>query len=161
MDYLVATHRVQLQAIVSIRERRRQDELPRFLKTAFPELLERLRLLGVSASGAPFVIYHDFGAEGIDAEVSVPIGEPITAAGKIESRELPAMTVARTVHVGPYERLGDAYTALWSWIRQHELEVAGPVHERYLNGPGDRVASREYVTEIEMPVVPLVVAAPV
>jgi effector-binding domain-containing protein len=98
---------------------------------------------------------------GIDAEVSVPFGAPIAASGKIESRVLPAMTVARTVHLGPYENLGAAYTALWSWIRSHGFEVAGPVQERYLNGPGDRIASNEYRTEIEMPIVPLVVAAPV
>lgn len=160
MDYLIATHHLEPQAIVSIRDRRKQDDLPGFLKAAFPELLGRLRLLGVTPSGPPFVIYHEFGTQGIDSEVSVPIGEPIAAAGKIESRVLPAMTVARTVHLGPYEKLGDAYMALWSWIRSHGCEVAGPVQERYLNGPGDRVASKEYRTEIEMPIVPLGVAAP-
>ena len=161
MDYLIATHHLNLQAIVSIRAWRKQDDLPEFLKAAFPELLGRLRLLGVTPSGPPFVIYHEFGADGIDAEVSVPIGRPFAAAGRIQSRVLPATTVARTLHVGPYEKLGDAYKALWSWIRSHEFEVAGPVRERYLNGPGDREASIEYRTEIEMPIVPLVVAAPV
>lgn len=96
MDYLIATHHLEPQAIVSIRDRRKQDDLPGFLKAAFPELLGRLRLLGVTPSGPPFVIYHEFGTQGIDSEVSVPIGEPIAAAGKIESRVLPAMTVART-----------------------------------------------------------------
>lgn len=31
---------------------------------------------------------------------------------------------------------------------------------RYLNGLGDRLASTEYETEIEMPIVPSVVVAP-
>jgi effector-binding domain-containing protein len=123
--------------------------------------MSRLRLLGVTPSGPPFVIYHEFGTQGIDPEVSVPIGEPIAAAGKIESRVLPAMTVARAVHLGPYEKLGDAYMALWNWIRSHGFKVAGPVQERYLDGPGNSVASNEYRIEIEMPIVPLVVAAPV
>ena len=101
MDYMITTHHVEPQPIVSIRDRRKQDALPGFIKTAIPELLERLRLLGVGPSGPPFVIYHDFGAEGIDAEVSVPIDEPVAAAGRIERRVLPAMTVARAVHVGP------------------------------------------------------------
>jgi effector-binding domain-containing protein len=157
MDYMITTHHVEPQPIVSIRDRRKQDALPEFIKTAIPELLGRLRLLGVGPSGPPFVIYHEFGPEGIDAEVSVPIDDPVAAAGRIERRVLPAMTVARAVHVGPYEKLGDAYAALWNWIRGHGLETAGPVQERYLNGPGDGVASSEYRTEIEMPVV----AAPV
>ena len=158
---MIVTHHLEPQAIVSIRDRRKQDDLPGFLKAAFPELFGSLRSLGVAPAGAPFVIYHELGAQGIDAEASVPIREPIPTAGKIESRVLPAITVARTLHVGLYEELGDAYTALWNWIRGHEFEIAGPVQERYLNGPGDHVASDEYRTEIEMPIVPAVLVAPV
>lgn len=161
MEYRIVTHHLEPRAIVSIRDRRKQDDLPGFLTAAFPELLGRLRLLGVAPSGPPFVIYHEFGTQGIDAEASVPIGEPVAAAGKIESRVLPAMTVARTVHLGPYEQLSDAYTAVSNWIRSHGYEIAGPVQERYLNGPGEGVASSAYRTEIEMPIVPSVVAAPV
>lgn len=160
MEYLIVTHDLKPQAIFSIRDRCKQDDLPGFFKAAFPELLGRLRLLGVAPSGAPFVIYHEFGTDGIDAEVSVPIDEPVAAAGKTESRVLPAMTVARTIHVGPYEKLGDAYTALWDWIKSHEFEIAGPIQERYLNGPGDNVPTSEYRTEIEMPIVPSTVAVP-
>jgi effector-binding domain-containing protein len=158
MHYVIATYRVEPQAIVSIRSRRPMDDLPAFLKAAFPDLLGRLRLLGVSPSGPPFVMYHEFGADGIDAEVSVPIDQPVAADARIDRRMLPAMTVARTLHVGPYETLGNAYAAVSAWIRDHGFEVAGPIRERYLNGPGDRVASTEYRTEIEMPVVPADVA---
>jgi effector-binding domain-containing protein len=161
MDHVIATRHVESQAIVSIRDRRKQDELPGFLQTAFPELFGRLRSLGVSPAGPPFVIYHEFGADGIDAEVSVPIGEPVAAGGRIESRVLPAMTVARTVHVGPYEKLGDAYAAVSAWVGSHGFEAAGPIQERYLNGPGDAVAPSGYLTEIDLPIVPLDVAAPV
>jgi effector-binding domain-containing protein len=161
MDYMIAIHHVEPQPIVSIRDRRKQDALPGFIKAAIPELLRTLRLLGVGPSGPPFVIYHDFGAEGVDAEVSVPIDDQVVAAGRIETRVMPAMTVARAVHVGPYETLGDAYAGMWNWIRGQGFEAAGPIQERYLNGPGDHVTPSEYRTEIEMPVVPLVVAAPV
>src|SRR6478752_5935429 len=94
MDYLLGTHEVGPQRIASIRDRCKQAALPDFIKTAIPELLETLRTLDVDPAGPPFVIYHDFGAEVIDAEVSVPIGAPITPAGKIETRIVPPMTVA-------------------------------------------------------------------
>lgn len=161
MDHVIATHHVETQAIVSIRNRRKQHDLPGFLQAAFPKLFGRLRALGVSPAGPPFVIYHEFGADDIDAEVSVPIGEPVAAAGDIGSRVLPATTVARTVHVGPYEELGDAYAAVTDWVRDHGFEGAGPIRERYLNGPGDGVTPSAYRTEIDLPIVPLVVAAPV
>ncbi len=161
MDYVITTRHVEAQAIVSIRARHPQDDLPAFIKRAFPDLLGRLRVLGVSPSGPPFVIYHEFGADGIDAEVSVPIDQPVAATGKVESRVLPAMTVARTLHVGPYEKLGEAYAAVWDWITDHGYEPAGPIQERYLSGPGSRATSGEYRTEIDMPIVQLMVAAPV
>jgi effector-binding domain-containing protein len=161
MDYLLGTHEVGPQRIASIRSRCNQAALPGFIKTGMGELLETLRALDVDPCGPPFVIYHDFGAGGIDAEVSVPIGAPITPAGRIATRIMPTMTVARAVHVGPYEDLRHAYSALWKWIRCHELETAGPIQERYLNGPGDTLTTGDYRTEIEMSVVPMVVAAPV
>jgi effector-binding domain-containing protein len=113
----------------------------------------------VRPSGPPFVIYHEFGADAIDAEVCVPIRAVIDAAGRIGSRVLPGMTVARTVHVGPYEDLGSAYAAVTEWASDHGAEVAGPFQERYLNGPGDGVAPSEYRTAVELPIVPLAVAA--
>ena len=48
------------------------------------------------------------------------------------------MTVGRTLQHGPYEDLGAAYRALTDWINRNGLEAAGPVQERYLNGPGDQ-----------------------
>ena len=161
MDYLVTTHHVAPQAIVSIRDRCRQEEIPDFLKAAFPELFGRLGYLEVSPTGPPFVIYHVFGPEGIDAEVALPIAEAVPAEGRVESRVLPEMTVARTLHVGPYEELEAAYSAVSAWIVGHRFTSVGPLRERYLNGPGDVAASTEYRTEIEVPIIPQAVATPV
>ena len=161
MDYLLGTHEVGPQRIASIRSRCNQAALPGFIKTGMRGAPRNASRPRCRPRGPPFVIYHDFGAGGIDAEVSVPIGAPIAPAGRIATRIMPTMTVARAVHVGPYEDLRHAYSALWKWIRCHELETAGPIQERYLNGPGDTLTTGDYRTEIEMPVVPMVVAAPV
>jgi len=160
MDYVIATRELAPQSICSIRDRHAASDLPGFLSGAFGELFGRLELLGVPPAGHPFVIYHAFGPVDIDAEVCVPTAAAVSATGRIQSRELPAMTVARTLHVGPYEELGAAYRALTEWINHHGLESAGPVQERYLNGPGDRVTPAEYRTEIEIPIVPTAVAIP-
>ena len=160
MDYVIATYALEPQSIVSIRDRRKRIDLPGFLKEAFPELFRRLGILGVSPAGPPFVIYHAFGTEDVDAEVCVPVDQAVSATGTIQSRVLPEVTVARTLHVGRYEDLGIAYAALSDWIRRNGFEAAGPFQERYLDGPGDNVAPSEYRTEIEMPIVPLVVGVP-
>jgi effector-binding domain-containing protein len=153
VDYQVVTREIAPQSIISIRDRHRQSELPSFLGWAFGDLFSHLKVLGVEPGGPPFVIYHAFGPDGIDAEVCVPVGQPVSASGRSETRELPAMTVAETLHVGPYEELEAAYTVINDWIAGHGYEAAGPVQERYLNGPGDVASPAEYQTEIEVPIV--------
>lgn len=153
MLYEFTVRDVGPQPIVSIRERHPADQMPAFLGQTFGALFGRLHDLRVPPAGPPFVIYHEFGGDAIDAEVCVPVGRVVTAAIEVASRELPAATVVRTVHVGPYTELGGAYDALTDWIRAHGTEAAGPVRERYLNGPGDGVEPAAYLTEIEIPIV--------
>ena len=160
MEYVIATRELGPQEVFSIRDQIAPSEIPGFLQGAFAELFRRLGLLGVPPAGHPFVIYHAFGPSEIDAEVCVPISQAATATGRIESRQLPAMTVARTLHVGPYEELGAAYRALTDWVERHGLEAGGPVQERYLNGPGDGAIATDYRTEVEIPIVRAEVAVP-
>ena len=160
MTYEVAPHELPEQRILSIRRQVATHEVPQFFRETLGELYGRLKLLGEPASGHPFVIYHQFGRDGIDAEACVPVGRAVSASGAIRTRVLPPMTVARTLHVGPYEELGGAYGALTEWVRHRPVEVAGPMQERYLNGPGEVASPSEYRTEIEMPIVPLRAAVP-
>lgn len=160
MDYVIATRELGPQDVFSIRDRIAPAEVPVFLQGAFAELYGRLGLLGVAPAGHPFVIYHAFGPAEMDAEVCVPIAGPATATGRIGSRQIPATTVARTLHVGPYEELGAAYRALTEWIEGNGFEASGPVRERYLNGPGEGVTPADVRTEVEIPVVRAAVTIP-
>lgn len=157
MDYQVGTGEFAPQSIISIRDRHRLSELPAFLGWAFGDLYSHLKVLGVESAGMPFVIYHAVGVAGVDAEVCVPVAQPVSASGRGQTRDLPAMTVAQTLHVGPYEELTAAYEAIKDWIAKHGYEAAGPFQERYLNGPDDVTSPADYRTEIEVPIV----AAPV
>jgi len=160
MEYQVAIVEVDAQQIVSIRKRLSQREIPTFLAASFAELIGRLGLLGARPAGAPFVVYHEFGPREIDAEVCMPIDRPIDASGRVRSGTLPAMTVARTLHVGPYEKLGEAYRAITEWAERQGVEGQGPLRERYLVGIGDMVPPAEYRTEVEMPIVATTAAVP-
>jgi effector-binding domain-containing protein len=159
MEYTIATHDIQEQPIVSMRESRAPDELPRFLGMAFGELLGRLRLLGLAPAGPPLAVYHEFGPSAVDVEVGVPIAQVIEASGRIHARLLPAATVAWTIHAGPYEGLGAAHIAIRDWVRRTDHQAVGPVVERYVSGPGSRVSPADYRTEVEVPIAP--VTAPV
>jgi effector-binding domain-containing protein len=159
MTYDITRREVGDQPVVSIRDRVAASDMPAFIGRAFGELYGRLQVLAVPPTGEPLVLYHEFGPDGIDAEVCVPYAGDITASGRIASRVLPAATVAETLHVGPYDELPAAYAALSGWIAEHGLESVGPVRERYLNAPGPGVSPADYRTVIQMPIVEAAVPA--
>jgi effector-binding domain-containing protein len=159
MTYDISRRVIPDQRILSIRDRLVQSELPAFLGRSFGELFGHLRLLGVEPQGEPFVIYHAFGWDDTDLEVCVPIAAEVVASGRITARLLPGESVAQTLHVGPYDELATAYAAVTAWIRRNGFEVAGPVRERYLNGPADAVSPTAYRTILEMPIVEAAVLA--
>jgi effector-binding domain-containing protein len=140
------------QPVISIRGRTTQEDLPAFIGRSFGDIYAHLGLLGVIGNGRPFVIYHGFSSGQIEAEVCVPVSREVSATGRIQTRILPACTVARTVHVGPYDDIGLAYAALNDWIDERRCSVAGAYRERYLVGIDDGVAPAGYRTEIDVPV---------
>jgi effector-binding domain-containing protein len=148
----ITTVEVPATQILSLRERVPLDDFPTFIGRSFGMLYEAVGRLGIQAEGHPFVIYHAFGPDGADAEVCVPVaGEPV-AGPPLRTRRLEPVTVARTLHVGPYDQLPATYDELAGWVAAHGLEPAGPVRERYLDGPADDVPPSAYRTEIEQPV---------
>jgi len=87
-------------------------------------------------------------------EVWVPIEDAATVFGPDESglgiRQVDAMDVARTRHVGPYDQIGRTYAKLQQWIADHKYEIAGPPMEIYLSPPD--TPPEKITTEILIPV---------
>jgi effector-binding domain-containing protein len=152
MVYEVSLRDMPDQRIISVRGRVVRPALPVFIIRSLDDVRHHLRLLGVGAIAGPFVIYHRFGPNLVDAEVCVPVAGDILAVGRFATRLLPGATVARTVHVGPYEELGAAYAALIRWIGPRGFDAAGPVRERYVEGPGGEALPADYRTVIDLPV---------
>ncbi len=55
------------------------------------------------------------------------------------------------LHRGPYAKTGDAYARLDAYIDQNGYRHAGPIHELYLNDPGE-VPAGELLTICRVPV---------
>lgn len=153
MPHLVSVADVRAQRVLAIREQRAVADMPALLNEALRALYYRSTATAAAPAGPPFVIYHSFGEGGVDAEVCLPVETDVPATPRIACRALPPMTVARTIHSGPYERLHAAYAALATWVARHDLAPAGPMSERYLVGPADSPSPSEYVTEVSVPVV--------
>lgn len=152
MTYEMSVVDVPEMRVIAIRGRHRPEDVPAFLQASFNDLFGHLGLIGVKPAGPPFVLYHAFGPDGVDADVCVPVAGPVESTGRIEAHVLPAVTCVRTLHLGPYEALSGAYTELSEWVDDHGYRPDGPFRERYLNGPAETTDPSEFQTELEMPV---------
>jgi effector-binding domain-containing protein len=154
MAYEFTTHEIPAMDILFVRDAVAADGFPAFLGGAFPELYAHVERHRITPAGHPFVIYHAFGPDRIDAQVCAPILGPASGGGRLQIGTIPAATVVRTSHVGRYEDLGSAYAALSEWVADHRLTPGGPIRERYLTGVGDGVPPEAYRTELDQPIEP-------
>ena len=120
---------------------------------AMGELDRALKALGLSPAGPPGGLYDNelFTEERGAAAVYVPVVIP-HALGRVEPFVIPAGELAVTVHRGPHDDIDVTYAALGTYVAEHALAVAGPVHEIYLVGPRDTHNSTAWRTEIGWPV---------
>jgi effector-binding domain-containing protein len=90
---------------------------------------------GAAPTGAPFVAYHNMDMADLDIEVGFPVDRVLPSRGDIVGRELPAGDYATYLHVGPYDQLGSAYTALEAFVREQGRTASGLAFEFYYNSP--------------------------
>ena len=125
-----------------------------------PAVAERITQAGGAMGGAPFARYHRFGPDIIDLETGIPLAGEVPglpplgscAPGEIGRSELPGGSVARTVHVGPYDGLSDTYDALHEWIHEQPgVDDGDGPWESYVVDPGSVTDQSELRTEIFWP----------
>jgi len=131
------------------------DQIP----GAFETIYGWLQAEGHVPQGMPVAVYLNDPAEVEPAdalwELWAPVERDAAACGPdaegLAVRRIPMMTVATTMHQGPYEEVGTAYERLIAWIAEQGLEIAGPPMEAYLNDPYE-VTPEEILTEVLIPV---------
>ena len=67
----------------------------------------------------------------MSVDFGVQVAEPFEPAGNVRCVETPAGEVARTVHTGPYDRLGDAHDAIHAWCAAHGRTIGAASWETY------------------------------
>lgn len=155
--YEVIIKKIEPQTVASLR---RVLPVPQAIGGLFEELFTGLEAQGIHPAGAPGAIWHDNEHKETDwdTEVVAPVEEgaqpgPL-ANGDVCIRQLAGVPkMACAIHQGSYEGFPDAYAALMQWISANGYQIAGPMREFYLRGPGPQTTDpAEYVTEIQMPV---------
>jgi len=152
MVYEIEVKDVESQPMVSIRTQCHAAEIGATLNEILPEVWAYLRKNDVNPAGPPFTRYHGFDDNKVDIESGMPVVRSLPGEGRISSGELPAGTVASTMHVGPYEKLPEAHDALHVWMREQKRESAGPQWEFYWTDPGMEPNPSKRKTELLWPI---------
>jgi effector-binding domain-containing protein len=139
------------QPTLIVRTRAPVARLPEVLGPAWSSIMAHAGKAGATPSGPPFVGYHNMDMQDLDLEIGVPFARVVEGEGEVQPSEIPAGPAVATMHVGPYDRVGDAYDALQAWMTEQGVAPAGPAYEHYLNDPQE-VAPEALRTRIVWPV---------
>ena len=124
------------QPTASIRVKVAPAELSKQLGVLLPEVHAHLVAAGGRPAGPPFSRYHAFSETEIDLEAGFPVQAPVEAKGRVASGELPGGRAVVGWHVGPYDQLTRAHTALQAFLTAQKLTARGGPWEVYWTDPG-------------------------
>jgi effector-binding domain-containing protein len=128
MPYRVELQTVTGTPILMVRRRASLQELPRVVPEACGVVWDFIRRSSIRSHGRNVAVYLN---AQIDLEVGVEVGDDATAAGHVALSTTPTGRVATTTHLGPYDRLHHAHTAIRQWCATHQHRLAGPNWEVY------------------------------
>ena len=134
MTYEVSVEDRPEQPAAVVHEVVSYDDLPAFLAAAFGEVGVVLAQQNLFPSGPPFGRFR-MEPGGFDVEAGFPVQSPVTPTGRVEPVTLPGGPIAETVHIGPYDGVSAAYTAVTDWLETEGREPTGDPWELYLDGP--------------------------
>lgn len=90
---------------------------------AFPELFNWLDAHGVSLTGAPYIKYNSFSADGkLELEIGAPVPPGTAGEGSVGAAILPAGRYATLSYFGGFDGLMDANAALQDWAKSQGLD---------------------------------------
>ncbi|NNJ11638.1 hypothetical protein EKD04_014985 [Chloroflexales bacterium ZM16-3] len=84
-----------------------------------------------------------------EMEAAAYLAAPVPEGGRVRVYTLSGVTVASTIHRGPWEGLSQAYTALMVWLQASGYTPSGASRELYLQQGATPDA---HVTEVQIPV---------
>ncbi len=147
---IVETARVQT-AVVHVRCPR--DQIRSVMGPGREELMSTLARQGITPAGPWFTHHLRMDPAFFDFEIGVPVTRPVSPAGRVEPGELPAATVARTVHRGGYEGLAAAWPRLDAWAVAQGRRPGPSLWEVYVAGPEASPDPASWRTELVRPLV--------
>ncbi|MGY2128457.1 GyrI-like domain-containing protein [Blastococcus sp. SYSU DS0617] len=127
-------------------------QLPAFFDDAFSRLPRALGEQGLAPLGAAFARYSRPPAQTADLEVGFVVDGRVRPDGGVQPGELPGGRVARLVHAGSFDGLGDSWERLFAWVQQQGLTPGEGFWEVYLTEPAPDMDPVELRSELNVPI---------
>ncbi len=131
-----------------------RNQIGNVMALGIQEVRSAVAAQGIATNGPWFTHHLRMEPDLFDFEICLPVAAPINPAGRVQPSQWPAMRVARTIYVGPYERLGAAWGEFESWIAAQGQTGSADLYERYLVGPETTSDSASFRTELNHPLTP-------
>ena len=144
MNYSIAKKKLTPQPVMVLRREIHPSQIAQELAEMFPLVLQGALRNGAAVVGPPFARYLEMGRGPWIIEAGFPV------AGQSDET-LPGGPVAVTTHEGPYDKLPEAHAAIGEWIAAEGLVVAGSPWESYVTDPSDHPDSKDWKTEVYVP----------
>jgi effector-binding domain-containing protein len=133
MGYDIVVETAQTELVAAVRARVPISGIAQAWKPALDQVWAFLRANSGLRPGHNLFLYHhpERRNDAMDIDFGVQVASPFEPEGHVQCVKTPAGTVARTIHVGPYERLGDAHNAIHAWCAANSRNIAGASWETY------------------------------
>ena len=131
------------------------ETIPRLVEGMFTFIGEaNSRKNNIALTGPIMFICHDeeYKEENADIEVALPVAGKLDLDNtSITACTLPAVKVVSAIYKGPYQGVEVAFTKLFEYMAENNLEMAGPSRELFLNDPHE-VPEEDLLSEVQIPV---------
>jgi effector-binding domain-containing protein len=158
MENVMSNYEVVLKKVEPLHVASVRGVVPTYAQQAslWNELYGQIGRYGNQFVGACLTLYYDeeYKEHDVEVEVCQPIGGKVNTQGRVKVYELPAATMACTVHHGPFSTISQAYNALIKWIETNGYRVVNAAREVNLQPPAQAGMQNDpnTVTEIQFPV---------
>ena len=144
-------------------------KIPKLLGENFPRIDKHIDAQGGSRTGSPYVRYMEIDWQHMrhcgplrmlwkmltstqPMRIGMTVEAPLDSDGDIEAISIEPQPCVRTIHRGPYQKIGDTYKEIVDWAEANNVELANHTMENYINDP-TTVARETIETLILIPVV--------
>ena len=134
MAYDIEVIELEPQPVIVIEAKISAPQIGEELGRIFPAVGAYITEQGGEMVGMPFMRYLDMGEQFL-IDAGIPTATAMAGRDQIQSKLLPGGRTATTLHFGEYERIGEAWDAVFAWAAQQNIEQHQGGWDVYENDP--------------------------